>query len=69
MEPNPAVIQYFSNTSQAQLKERPPVLIKDPKTSQILGVFPLITWGRGYACVSTGKEPWWILAKNIKLYL
>lgn len=54
---------------QARLKERPPVLIKDLESSQILGPFPLITWGRGYACVSTDKGPRWIPVKNIKPYL
>lgn len=45
MEPNPPIVQHFSNTSQPQLKERPPGLIKDPETSRILGLFPLIIWG------------------------
>lgn len=45
------------------------MLFKDPETHQILGPVPLITWGKSYAYVSTGKGHWWAPAKNIKPYL
>lgn len=31
-----------------------------------MGPFPLVTWQRGYACVSTGLGPKWIPGKNVK---
>lgn len=32
---------------------RPLVMVKDPVTGQCTGPLDLLTWGRGYACVST----------------
>lgn len=69
METNPPTYQHLFNTSQAKLKENPPVLIKDLETKQISGSFSLITRGRGFACISTGSELKWVPAKNIKPYL
>lgn len=68
-EPNPPIIRHFSNNTQAHLREKHPVLINDPETKHIQGPFPLITWRRGYACVSRGTRPKWIPGKNIKPYL
>lgn len=31
-----------------------------------MGPFPLVTWRRGYACVSSGSGPKWISGKNVK---
>ncbi|NXD99930.1 IGEB protein, partial [Chaetorhynchus papuensis] len=41
-EPSPPVFRHFSNSARAKLDEKPPVLIKDPESQQILGPFPLI---------------------------
>ncbi|XP_014117515.1 PREDICTED: endogenous retrovirus group K member 18 Pol protein-like [Pseudopodoces humilis] len=46
LEPDPPVIQHFSNSTHAKLTEKPPVLIKDPESQLTSGPFPLITWGR-----------------------
>ncbi|OWK64025.1 Endogenous retrovirus group K member 8 Pol protein [Lonchura striata] len=46
-EPNPPVLRHFYNNTRAQLKERPPVLVRDPESKQVSGPYPLITWGRG----------------------
>lgn len=54
---NPPIVRCFLNNTRAQVIEKPPVLIKDPKTKRIMGPFQLIPWGRGYACVSTGSGP------------
>lgn len=67
-KPVPPVFWHFTNLAQSKLKEQPPVLVKDPETHQIQGPFPLVVWGRGYACVSTPKVPKWVPACNIKLY-
>lgn len=32
------------------------VLVTDLESGRILGLLPLITWGRGYACILTGKQ-------------
>lgn len=68
-EPLPPVYRHFTNSAKAKLKEQLPVLIKDPETHQIRGPFPLITWGRGYACVSTPAGLKWVPAKFIKPYI
>lgn len=67
-EPNPPVFRHFANNTQEKLKENPPVLIRNAETGQIEGLFPLITWAKKFACVSTGVGPKWIPAKNVKLY-
>lgn len=67
-EPNPSVIRHFSNLAQAKLDEKPPVLIKDPETHQVSSAFQLISWGRGYACVSTLSGPKWLPGRHVKPY-
>ncbi|OWK52528.1 Pol polyprotein [Lonchura striata] len=59
-EPNPPALRHFCNNTRAVLKERPPVLIRDPESKTISGPYPLITWGRGYACISTAQSLKWI---------
>ena len=44
------------------------VLIRNLESGIMEGPFPLITWGRGYACVSTGSGPRWIPAHCVWLY-
>lgn len=68
VEPDPPLFRHFSNSTRAKLKENPPVLIRNPETGQIEGPFPLITWGKGFACVSTGGQLRWLPAKNVKPY-
>ncbi|XP_037981518.1 uncharacterized protein LOC119696072 [Motacilla alba alba] len=68
-EPNPPILRHFHNSTYAHLKERPPVLIKDPDSKDIKGPYPLVTWGRGYGCVSTEQGPRWIPAKFVKPFV
>lgn len=68
-EPVPLVVRHSINTKQAKLKENPPVLTKDPETRQIQGPFPLVTAGRGYACISTPAGPRWIPKIWVKPFL
>lgn len=65
-EPDPPIFRHFSNSTHAKLKENPLVLIRNPETGQIKGPFRLITWGKGFACVSTGTGPRQFPAKNMK---
>ncbi|RMC21308.1 hypothetical protein DUI87_02169 [Hirundo rustica rustica] len=67
-EPTPPIIRHFSNSTRAKLKENPLVLVRNPETGQIEGPFKLITWGKGYACVSTAVGPKWLAARHVKLY-
>lgn len=67
-EPTPPIIRHFLNRTRAKLKENPLVLTRNPKTGKIEGPFQLITWGRGYACVSTGEGPRWVLARYVTPY-
>lgn len=65
-EPNPPILRYFSNSSQAKLSENPLVLIRNPESGQIEGPFRLITWGKGFACVSTGRGLKWVSVRHVK---
>ncbi|RMB92359.1 hypothetical protein DUI87_31234 [Hirundo rustica rustica] len=67
-EPTPPIIRHFSNITRAKLKENPLVLVRNPETGQIEGPFKLITWGKGYACVSTAAGPKWLAARHVKPY-
>ncbi|RMC20100.1 hypothetical protein DUI87_00946 [Hirundo rustica rustica] len=68
IEPTPPIIRHFSNSTRAKLKENPLVLVRNPETGQIEGPFKLITWGKGYACVSTAVGPKWLAARHVKPY-
>lgn len=64
-EPSPPIVRHFSNSSQAKLREHPLVLIRNPETGQIEGPFKLITRGKGFACVSTGRGLNWVSARHM----
>ncbi|RMC18094.1 hypothetical protein DUI87_04973 [Hirundo rustica rustica] len=68
IEPTPPIIRHFSNSTRAKLKENPLVLVRNPETGQIERPFKLITWGKGYACVSTAVGPKWLAARHVKPY-
>ncbi|NXB27235.1 POK8 protein, partial [Rhagologus leucostigma] len=36
-EPDPPVLRHFSNDTRAKLKEKAPVLIRDPETKEVQG--------------------------------
>lgn len=67
-EPGPPIYRHFLNNKKAKLKEHPPVLIKNLDSGQIEGPYILITWGKGFACVSTCGGLKWVPAKNVKPY-
>ncbi|RMC01090.1 hypothetical protein DUI87_22356 [Hirundo rustica rustica] len=67
-EPAPPIVRHFSNSTRAKLKENPLVLVRNPETGQIEGPFKLITWGKGYACVSTAVGPKWLAARHVRPY-
>lgn len=48
---------------------RPPVMVKDPVTGQWAGPLDLLTWGRGYACVSTGHHMKWVPSRCVRLFV
>ncbi|XP_017599597.1 PREDICTED: endogenous retrovirus group K member 25 Pol protein-like [Corvus brachyrhynchos] len=64
--PNPPIVRHFGGSRQLQMKEKPPVWIKDPETREIQGPHELIMWGKGYACVSTPESPRWIPSRWVK---
>lgn len=63
------VLRHFAKNKQMKLTEKPPVLIRDPETQQIQGPFELITWGRGYACISSPSGLRWAPKKWVKPYV
>ncbi|RMC19813.1 hypothetical protein DUI87_03378 [Hirundo rustica rustica] len=54
---NPPIVRHFRENCQLQLKAKPPVIVKDPATRETEGPHDLITWGCGYACMSTPSDP------------
>ena len=52
MDPNPPILRHFGNNPQLEVKQKAPVLIKDPETGKIRGPYPLVTWAKWYACAS-----------------
>lgn len=66
---NPAIVRHFGGHGDLRLKERPPVLVRDPETWRQEGPFQLVTWGRGYACVSTPSGPKWVPSRWVRPYV
>ncbi|RMC19272.1 hypothetical protein DUI87_03879 [Hirundo rustica rustica] len=66
---NPPIVRHFRKNCQLQLKAKPLVMVKDPATRETEGPHDLITWGCGYACVSTPSGPKWVPAKWVKPFI
>ncbi|RMC13034.1 hypothetical protein DUI87_10564 [Hirundo rustica rustica] len=64
---NPPIVRHFGANPQLNIKERPPVMVRDPETGRTEGPHDLVTWGRGYACVSTPTGPRWLPSKWVQL--
>ena len=63
---NPPIVRHFTANTSFKARVKAPILVQDPETGKIMGPYPLVTWGKGYACVSTEKGPRWIPAKNVR---
>ncbi|RMC13223.1 hypothetical protein DUI87_10757 [Hirundo rustica rustica] len=66
---NPPIIRPFRASSLFSIRERPPVMVRDPESGRTEGPHDLVTWGRGYACVSTPMGPRWIPSKWVRPYV
>ncbi|RMC06524.1 hypothetical protein DUI87_15961 [Hirundo rustica rustica] len=66
---NPPIVRHFGANPQLNIKERPPVVVRDPETGRTEGPHDLVTWGRGYACVSTPTGPRWLPSKWVRPYV
>ncbi|RMC19274.1 hypothetical protein DUI87_03881 [Hirundo rustica rustica] len=66
---NPPDVCHFRENCQLQLKAKPLVMVKDPATRETEGPHDLITWRRGYTCVSTPSGPKWVPAKWVKPFI
>ncbi|RMC00730.1 hypothetical protein DUI87_22411 [Hirundo rustica rustica] len=66
---NPPIVRHFGASSLFGVKERPQVMVRDPGSGGAEGPHDLVTWGRGYACVSTPMGPKWIPAKWVRPYV
>ncbi|RMC21372.1 hypothetical protein DUI87_02234 [Hirundo rustica rustica] len=66
---NPPIVRHFGASSLFGVKERPQVMVRDPGSGGAEGPHDLVTWGRGYACVSTPTGPKWIPAKWVSPYV
>lgn len=67
----PPILKHFArhDAMPQHSLQRAKVMYKDPESHLIQGPVPLITWGRGYACVSTDAGPRWIPARNVRPFL
>ncbi|RMC20770.1 hypothetical protein DUI87_01622 [Hirundo rustica rustica] len=54
---NPPIKRHFGASSLFSIRERPPVMVRDPESGRTEGPHDLVTWGHGYACVSTPTGP------------
>ncbi|XP_014750856.1 PREDICTED: endogenous retrovirus group K member 25 Pol protein-like [Sturnus vulgaris] len=50
---SPPIVRHFANSSSLRLRKHPPVTVKNPETGKTEGPHELVTWGRGYTCIST----------------
>ncbi|RMB89424.1 hypothetical protein DUI87_34184 [Hirundo rustica rustica] len=66
---NPPIVRHFGASSLFGVKERPQVMVRDPGSGGAEGPHDLVTWGCGYACVSTPTGPKWIPAKWVRPYV
>ncbi|RMC14307.1 hypothetical protein DUI87_09400 [Hirundo rustica rustica] len=66
---NPPIVRHFGANPQLNIKERPLVMVRDPETGRTEGPHDLVTWGRGYACVSTPTGPRWLPSKWVRPYV
>ncbi|RMC13995.1 hypothetical protein DUI87_09079 [Hirundo rustica rustica] len=66
---NPPVVRHFGANPQFRQREKPPVMVRDPETGRTEGPHELVTWGRGYACVSTPTGPKWVPSKWVRPYV
>ncbi|RMC15620.1 hypothetical protein DUI87_07822 [Hirundo rustica rustica] len=60
---NPPVVRHFGASHQFNIKEKPPVMVRNPETGKAEGPHELVTRGWGYACVSTPMGPKWLPSK------
>lgn len=70
----PILLNHFlslqaSDSAAVLNSERPPVWTKNLHTGGWEGPHELITWGRGYACVSTPTGLKWVPARHVRPYL
>ncbi|RMC20822.1 hypothetical protein DUI87_01675 [Hirundo rustica rustica] len=66
---NPPIVRHFGANPQLNIKVRPPVMVWDPETGRTEGPHDLVTWGRGYACVSTPMGLKWLPSKWVRPYV
>ncbi|KAM9591270.1 uncharacterized protein ACIBXB_006142 [Morphnus guianensis] len=66
----PPMLRHFGSlTSISGVTPGVKVQIRDLQMGQWSAPCDLLTWGRGYACVSTDTGPRWVPARLVKPYL
>ncbi|KAJ7428143.1 endogenous retrovirus group K member 18 Pol protein-like protein [Pitangus sulphuratus] len=51
-----------------QVLHKAKIMYKDILTDKWLGPFPLITWGKGHACILTDSGTQWVPSRRVKIY-
>ncbi|RMB95948.1 hypothetical protein DUI87_27588 [Hirundo rustica rustica] len=64
----PPIIRHFSKQHESKTEGKSFGLVRKPRNRTNEGPFQLITWGKGYACVSTAVGPKWLAARHVKPY-
>ena len=68
----PPIIKHFKSMESGLTSvptRKAMVMMRNLDTGGWEGPYPLITWGRGYACVSTGQGPRWVPARGVRPWL
>ncbi|RMC04312.1 hypothetical protein DUI87_19131 [Hirundo rustica rustica] len=66
---NPPIVRHFGANPQLNIKERLPVMVRDPETGRTEGPHDLVTWDCGYACMSTPTGLKWLPSKWVRPYV
>lgn len=66
---SPPIVRQFSPHGGYRDKKHPPILRWDPENRSIKGLYKLVIWEHGYACVSTPEGLRCIPQKWVKLYI
>nr|XP_041569219.1 vegetative cell wall protein gp1-like [Taeniopygia guttata] len=67
-EPRLQIYRHFLNTKKVKIKGYPPALPKILNSRHIQSPHSLLTWGKGFSCVSTGGRLKLVPRKNVKPY-
>jgi len=63
---SPPILTHFLSLQNADIRPKAKVLAKDLQSGSRTVPWELLTWGHGYACVSTDVGPKWFPARCVE---